>query len=270
MHDPSVNSEMAFSNAEMLKAGRMVGPRLFSTGTILYGADGDFKAPVNSLDDARIALRRTKAWGAFSVKSYNQPRRDQRQQIIAAARELDMLVVPEGGSFFYHNVNQMVDGHTGVEHNLPVAPLYQDVINLWKNTKTHNTPTLIVNYGGLNGEYYWYQNTDVWKKERLLRFTPRHIVDSRSRHVTKAPEEEYENGHILVSRSCKKLQDAGVNINLGAHGQLNGLGAHWELWMLAQGGMSNMQALRCATINGAVYLAWTPKSDRSKPANWPI
>ncbi|MFN4080585.1 MAG: amidohydrolase family protein [Saprospiraceae bacterium] len=254
MHDPSVNSEMAFSNAEMLKSGRMIGPRLFSTGTILYGADGDFKAPINSLDDARAALRRTKAWGAFSVKSYNQPRRDQRQQVIAAARELDMLVVPEGGSFFYHNVNQMVDGHTGVEHNLPVAPLYQDVINLWKNTKTHNTPTLIVNYGGLNGEYYWYQHTDVWKKQRLLRFTPRHIVDSRSRHVTKAPEEEYENGHILVSRSCKKLQDAGVNINLGAHGQLNGLGAHWELWMLAQGGMSNMQALRCATINGAVYL----------------
>jgi len=32
--------------------------------------------------------------GAFSVKSYNQPRRDQRQEIIAAARELQMEVVP--------------------------------------------------------------------------------------------------------------------------------------------------------------------------------
>ncbi len=39
-----------------------------------------------------------KANGAFSVKSYNQPRRDQRQQINQAARELGMLVVEEGGS----------------------------------------------------------------------------------------------------------------------------------------------------------------------------
>ena len=253
-HDPSVHSEMAFSNAEMLRTGRMVGPRTFSTGTILYGADGDFKAPVNSIDDARSALRRTKAWGAFSVKSYNQPRRDQRQQVIAAARELGMLVVPEGGSFFHHNLTQVVDGHTGVEHNLPVAPLYNDVVSLWSKTKAHNTPTLIVNYGGLNGEYQWYQNTEVWKKKPLADLTPRHILSERSRHRTMAPEEEYQNGHILVAQSCKKLQDAGININLGAHGQLNGLGAHWELWMLKQGGMTNLQALRCATLNGAVYL----------------
>jgi imidazolonepropionase-like amidohydrolase len=69
-----------------------------------------------------------------------------------------------------------------------------------------------------------------------------------------APDEAYETGHILTSQSCKKLADAGVNINLGAHGQLQGLGAHWELWMLEQGGMSNMEALRAATINGAEYL----------------
>jgi imidazolonepropionase-like amidohydrolase/Tol biopolymer transport system component len=253
-HDPSVNSEMAFSHAEMIRSGRMVGPRSYSTGTIIYGADGDFKAPINSFEDARSALRRTKAWGAFSIKSYNQPRRDQRQQVIAAARELGMLVVPEGGSFFHHNLSQVVDGHTGVEHNIPIAPLYNDVVSLWSKTGAHNTPTLIVNYGGLNGEYQWYQNSEVWKKKRLLSFTPKHILDERSRHRTMVPEEEYQNGHILVSKSCKKLQDAGVNINLGAHGQLNGLGAHWELWMLQQGGMSNLQALRCATLNGAKYL----------------
>lgn len=253
-HDPSSNSEMIFSQAEMIRAGHMTGPRLYSTGNILYGADGDFKAVINNLDDARSAIRRTKAYGAFSVKSYNQPRREQRQQIMQAARELGIIVVPEGGSFFYHNMSMVADGHTGVEHNIPVAPLYQDVVQFWAKTKTHNTPTLIVNYGGLNGEYYWYQHTNVWEKERLLRFTPQPMIDSRARHRTMAPEEEYINGHILTSKSCKKLQDAGVNINLGAHGQLQGLGAHWELWMLQQGGMSNMQALRSATLNGAIYL----------------
>ncbi len=254
MHDPSANTEMVFANSELIKSGRMVGPRLFSTGTILYGADGDFKAVINSLEDAKSALRRTAAYGAFSVKSYNQPRRNQRQQVMAAARELGIQVVPEGGSFFFHNMTQVVDGHTTVEHNIPVVPLYKDVVKLWAATKTHNTPTLIVNYGSVSGEYYWYQHTNVWEKERLLTFTPRAVIDSRSRHRTMIPEEDYENGHILTSRSLKKLNDAGVGINLGAHGQLQGLGAHWELWMLQQGGMTNMEALRCATINGAVSL----------------
>ena len=253
-HDPSVNSEITFAQSEMVKAGVLTGPRIYSTGTILYGADGDFKAEINSLEDAKSALRRTKAFGAFSVKSYNQPRREQRQQVIEAARQLGIRVVPEGGSFFYHNLSMVADGHTSVEHNIPVAPLYNDVISFWSHTKTSNTPTLIVNYGGLTGEYYWYQNTDVWKKEKLLKFTPRSIIDSRSRHRTMVPQEEYENGHILTSQSCKKLADAGVNINLGAHGQLQGLGVHWELWMLQQGGMTNFQALKSATVNGAELL----------------
>ena len=77
-----------------------------------FGADGDFKSVVNSLDDARSHLRRMKAVGAISVKSYNQPRRDQRQQVLQAARELGMMVVPEGGSTFFTNVNQVIDGHT--------------------------------------------------------------------------------------------------------------------------------------------------------------
>ena len=253
-HDPSVNTEITFAQSEMVKAGEMVGPRIFSTGTILYGADGDFKAVINSLDDARSAIRRTKAYGAFSVKSYNQPRREQRQQIIQAAREQEVMVVPEGGSFFYHNLSMIADGHTGVEHNLPVAPLYNDVIEFWSATESGNTPTLIVNYGGVNGEYYWYQKTKVWEKDRLLSFTPRAIVDSRSRHRMMIPDEEYDNGHILVAKSCKKLNDRGVLINLGSHGQLQGLGAHWELWMFQQGGMSNHQALRAATMNGAKYI----------------
>lgn len=248
MHDPSANSETVFAQSEMIKAGKMVGPRVFSTGTILYGADGDFKAPIETLEDAKSALRRTQSYGAFSVKSYNQPRRDQRQKVIAGARELEMMVVPEGGSFYLHNLSMILDGHTTIEHNIPVAPLYNDMLSLWKESKTAYTPTLIVNYAGMSGEYYWYQKTNVWEKERLLRFTPRSIIDSRSRHRTMIPDEEYEIGHIQTSESCKALADLGIMVNMGAHGQLQGLGAHWETWMLQQGGMSNLQALKSATI----------------------
>ncbi|HYK76339.1 MAG TPA: amidohydrolase family protein [Daejeonella sp.] len=251
-HDPSSNTEMVFSQAEMLKSGRMVGPRVYSTGTILYGADGDFKAVINNLDDARSALRRMKAVGAFSVKSYNQPRREQRQQVIQAARELQMEVVPEGGSTFFHNMTHIADGHTGVEHNIPVLPVYKDVKSFWNESKTGYTPTLIVSYGSQSGENFWYDRTNVWENEHLLSFTPRHIIDARSRRRTTSEFGDY--GHIEVSKAAKQIADGGTKVNLGAHGQIQGIGAHWELWMLAQGGLSPLQAIRSATLNGAEYL----------------
>ncbi len=243
---------MVFSQSEMVKSGRMIGPRIFSTGSILYGADGDFKAVINSLDDARSHLRRMKAVGAFSVKSYNQPRREQRQQIIQAARELKMEVVPEGGSTYFHNLSMIIDGHTGIEHNIPVVPVYKDVKAFWNASKTAYTPTLIVSYGSQSGENFWYDRTNVWEKERLLNFVPRAIIDGRSRRRTTSEFGDY--GHIEVAKAVKQLADGGTKVNLGSHGQLQGLGAHWELWMLAQGGMSALQAIRCATINGAEYL----------------
>lgn len=253
-HDPSANTQAVFALSELQKSGQLVGPRLYSTGHILYGADGDFKAVINNLDDARSSIRRTKAFGALSVKSYNQPRREQRQQVLQAAREEGIFVVPEGGSTFYTNMSMIMDGHTGVEHNIPVAPVYKDVTTLWGNSKTGYTPTLVVNYAGMSGEYYWYQNTNVWENEKLLKYFPRGIIDSRSRHRTMVPQEEYDNGYILTSKTAKALTDVGVKVNLGAHGQLQGLAAHWELWMLHQGGMTNLEAIRAATLNGAQYI----------------
>jgi imidazolonepropionase-like amidohydrolase/Tol biopolymer transport system component len=252
MHDPSSGTEMVFSNSELLRAGRMVGPRLFSTGTILYGAEGGFRAVINNYDEAISHLRRLKAVGAFSVKSYNQPRRDARQQVIAAARELEMMVVPEGGSTYHYNITHVLDGHTGLEHNIPVAPLYNDALTLIAASQSGYTPTLLVNYGGLNSELYWYQESNVWENDRLLRFSPRDMIEARSRRRPMADEDDYQ--YVDVARAAKAMLDRGTKVQLGAHGQLQGLGAHWELWSLQQGGMTNFEALRAATLHGAEYL----------------
>jgi imidazolonepropionase-like amidohydrolase len=190
--------------------------------------------------------------GAFSVKSYNQQRRDARQMIIKAARALEMMVVPEGGSLLYMNQTHVLDGHTGVEHSLPVPRIYKDTVQLFAKSRSGYTPTLIVGYGGLSGEYYWYQHTNVWENEQLLRFTPREVVDARSRRRIMSPDDDFN--HVLIARGAKQITDAGGLVLLGAHGQLQGLGAHWELWMLQQGGMTPMEALRAATIDGARYL----------------
>lgn len=252
VHDPSNDTSELFAHSELAKAGLVVSPRIFGTGAPLYGAASEGMAQIDSLDDALAHLRRLKAAGAWSVKSYNQPRRDQRQQIIEAARELGMLVVPEGGSLYDLDMGMIVDGHTTIEHAPPVARMYEDVIQLWSSSKTAWTPTLIVAFGGAFGENWWYQATDVWKEPILAKYVPRRIIDARSRRAPKLPDEEAN--HINVARESKQLNDLGVPVSIGAHGQREGLGAHWELWSFVQGGMSNHQALKAGTINPAKAL----------------
>jgi imidazolonepropionase-like amidohydrolase/Tol biopolymer transport system component len=252
LHDPSNRTTEIFTQAEMQRAGEVVGPRIFSTGTILYGAKARFSALVEGEADALTHLKRLRADGAISVKSYNQPRRDQRQQILEAARKTGMMVVPEGGSLFQANMSMVVDGHTGIEHALPVAKVYDDVRQFWRQTGVGYTPTLNVAYGGLDGEHYWYARTEVWKHPILSKYVPRTVLEPRAVRRETAPEEDFNV--IQVAKTATELSRAGVKVNIGAHGQREGLGAHWEMWMFGMGGMTSLEALRTATANPAHYL----------------
>ena len=250
VHDPSNDTQGFYAESELVRAGRRLGPRMLSTGTILYGAEGERRAVVNSLDDALEAVRRTAAWGPRSVKSYNQPRRNQRQQVIRACRELGILCMPEGASTLSHNLTMLLDGHTTIEHALPVAPLFEPEMRLFAASGTCYTPTLVVGYGGLWGENFWYAKTKVHENERLMRFVPRTVVEPRSRRRVAAADDEDYN-HFRLAATAAELHRRGVNVEIGAHGQLQGLGAHWETWMFAQGGMTPHEALRCASFGGA-------------------
>jgi Tol biopolymer transport system component/imidazolonepropionase-like amidohydrolase len=253
IHDPSNDTNSIFAAAELQKAGEIVAPRIFSTGTILYGAHvPGATAVIDSYDDALFHVRRLKEVGAISVKSYQQPRREQRQQVIAAGQELGMMVVPEGGAKFQSNMTEVVDGHTGIEHALPLVAVYEDVKQLWSRTAVGYTPTLGVAYGGLSGESYWYDRTDVWKDERLMRHVPRFVIEPASMRRSKAPDEHYN--HVHVAQGAHELRERGVSVQMGAHGQREGLAAHWEMWMMAQGGFTPWQAIRAATVDGARYI----------------
>ncbi len=253
IHDPSNDTTEFFAASEMQKAGKIVAARLFSTGTILYGATiPGYTSHVDSLDDAKFHVERLKAAGAFSVKSYNQPRRNQRQQFIQAARELEMMVVPEGGSLLQHNLTMVVDGHTTLEHSIATAKVYADIKQLWSQSAMAYTPTMGVAYGGISGENYWYDTTNVWEHPRLSQYVPSEFLDPRSMRRPKAPLHHYN--HFNVAKVAKEMQDLGVVVNAGGHGQREGLAMHWEMWMMAQGGMSPLQALRTATISPAKSL----------------
>ena len=253
IHDPSNDTTEIMAAAELQRTGHIVAPRIYSTGTILYGAEGlGYKAIINNYEDAYFHVERLKEAGAISVKSYNQPRRDQRQQVLWAAKNQEMMVVPEGGGKLQQNLTMLVDGHTGLEHSLPIEKGYSDVTQLWKATKFGYTPTFVVSYGGMMGEEYWYDKTEVWKNPRLLRYTPSTVLDKRAIRRPTAPESQYN--HQNVARYAKTLRDNGVSVHIGAHGQREGLAAHWELWIMQQGGFTPWEALRGGTIDGAKHL----------------
>jgi len=253
IHDPSNDSSEIFAASEMQRAGKILAPRIFSTGTILYGAySPSVNATIDSYEDALFHLQRMKDMGGISVKSYNQPRREQRQQVLAAAKSLGIMVVPEGGGKLYQNMSMMADGHTTLEHSLNIATGYDDLTQFWSQTDMAYNPTLVVAYGGLEGERYWYDRTNVWENSRLMRYVPRYIVEPRSIRRVKAPDDHYN--HIKVAQYAKTLRDAGVRVLIGAHGQREGLAAHWEMWMLNQGGFSPWESLRAATYDGAIAM----------------
>lgn len=251
VHDPSHDTESVFAWAERVRAGRALGPRIFSTGTVLYGAKASIHAPVRSLADARRHIERQMAYGAFTVKSYNQPRRDQRQMIVAAARALGAYVVPEGGALFQHNMTMLVDGHRGIEHAIPLARGYRDVVALWSATGVGYTPTLLVAYGGINGEVDWYARSRVFEHPRLRQHVPPDVLTQLRRRPLVEPE---DLNHRRAAAFAAELLAAGVPVQIGAHGQREGLGVHWELRSLAEGGASPADALRAATYGGARYL----------------
>jgi imidazolonepropionase-like amidohydrolase len=165
-----------------------------------------------------------------------------------------MLVVPEGASLFHMDLSMVADGNSSIEHNLPQSMLYDDVLQFWSQTRVAYTPTLVVTYGGLAGETYWYQETDVWKHPILSNFVPPQILRPRSVRRLKAPDSEYH--HARSAATARLLADEGVLVSIGAHGQREGLASHWEIWSFVQGGMSALEALRAATAAPAEALGF--------------
>ncbi|MDP3494182.1 MAG: amidohydrolase family protein [Hyphomonadaceae bacterium] len=253
--DPSNAASEAFVSEEMQRAGLILAPRTFSTGEIVYGARS--RGTLNDIsdyDDALAHVRRLKVQGAAGIKNYNQPRRNQRQQVVAASIAENIQVVAEGASLFAQDIALIADGNTALEHNIPQMELYEDVISFFAQTKVAYTPTLVVTYGGLAGDPYWRSHTDVWRHPILSRHVPPHILQPNNVRRTQAPEEDYVDGRSAAA--AKKLFERGVNVSIGAHGQEEGLGAHWELWSFARGGWSPLQALQAGTIMPARKLGF--------------
>ncbi|HVE77707.1 MAG TPA: amidohydrolase family protein, partial [Gemmatimonadaceae bacterium] len=244
--DPQTATTDVLSYGDLVETGDILGPRIFSTGPGVFWADD-----IKSLDDARDFLRRySEFYNTHTIKQYMVGDRQVRQWVAMACKELGLTPTLEGGLDFKKNLTEAIDGYAGSEHAFPIAPLYKDAVELFARSGTTYTPTLLVLYGGPFAENYWYEQYDVLADAKLRRFTP--LVELQRRGLRRPGwfrKDQYNFPEIAAQAA--KIVAAGGRVGLGGHGQLQGLGVHWELWSMGMGGMPNHDVLRVGTIFGA-------------------
>lgn len=238
--------------SDMLRAGTISGPRFFTTGSPIFGTRSGFRRlmyrPIETLDDAREQLRWNKDHGAIAVKDYAQSIRLRRSLTIAAARELGLNVLSESSSDPQMNFTQLMDGVTGIEHSMGLWPFHDDVVRYWGGTRAGMTPTLLVGYNVAMGEGWYHQASKLWQDPKLTRFiTPEQLMRVRS-PVHLWPE---DMSVLSMGSELRRLYRSGTPLQLGAHGQMFGLDAHWEMDLLSRSGFTPAEVLEIATIRGA-------------------
>ncbi|HEV2386246.1 MAG TPA: amidohydrolase family protein [Candidatus Acidoferrales bacterium] len=248
--DPQSFSNDIFAYHDMVETGQMIGPRLYSTGPGVF-SDNDFK----SLEQTRgVVEKYARYYRTKTLKSYMVGNRQQRQWMVEACKALGIMPTTEGGLDMKLNLTHMIDGFSGNEHSIPIVPLYNDVVQLAAQSGIFYTPTLIVAYGGPWAENYFYETTDVHGDPKLNRFIPHEVLDARAkRRPWFLPQEQV---FPRLAAQDTKILRAGGKIQIGCHGQLQGIGCDWELWAIASGGMTNMEALRVATLDGAEAIGY--------------
>jgi hypothetical protein len=245
--DPQTATTDVLTYQDLVNAGNIMGPRVYSTGPGVFSSED-----IGDLDHARDVLTRySKYYDTKTIKMYGAGNREQRQWIIQAAKEQELMPTTEGALDFKENLTQVIDGYPGHEHSFPIYPLYEDVIDLVAFSRTVYTPTLLVAYGGPWAENYFYAVERPHDEPKLQRFMPHQNLDERTRRRGSGWFMEEE--HVFEEQAVfvKDLFEAGGRAGVGSHGQLQGLGYHWELWAMQAGGISEHDILKVATIQGA-------------------
>ena len=245
--DPQTGTTDVVSYEDLVRAGRILSPRIYSTGPGVFSSEN-----VQDLDHTRNVLRRySDYYDTKTIKMYVAGNREQRQWIIEAARELGLMPTTEGGLDTKANMTLAIDGYPGLEHNMPGFPMYADMVELIAQSKIAYTPTILVTYGGPWAENHFYATEDVLGDEKLARFTPFEEIHAKA--TRRVPGWFHPAVHTmdLVSAFVRDVIRAGGRAGVGSHGQLQGISYHWELWATQSGGMTEHEALRVATILGA-------------------
>lgn len=249
--DPQTATTDVLTYADEVNAGKILGPRIYSTGPGVGFWDYNVKDSAQAED---ILSQYSKYYHTNYIKMYLTGNRQQRQWIIMAARNQQLMPTTEGGLNIKLNITNLLDGYPGHEHAIPVYPLYGDLIKTIAQSKMCVTPTLLVAYGGPFAENYFWETENPYHDAKLQYFMPYDELAGKTRRVKAGwfmPEEQVFPKH---AKTMKSIVEAGGLAGIGSHGEFNGIGYHWEMWAMASGGMKPADVLKTATILGATGL----------------
>ena len=254
--DPQTGTTDVLTYQDLVETGQIIGPRIYSTGPGIFDQD-----QIRDQEHARNMLKRYSSYyDTKTIKMYVAGVRQVRQWIITAAREQQLMPTTEGSLDVKLNLSETLDGYPGLEHSMGITPLGKDVTAFMAWSNRTYTPTLLVNYGGPWGENYFYTHENPYADVKLQTFTAYEELAMKSRRrMASLPnggtmggwfrDEEYVFPQLAADAT--RILRAGGRLGIGSHGQLQGLGYHWELWAMASGGMTPHEALRVATAIGA-------------------
>ncbi|TRM63706.1 hypothetical protein BD626DRAFT_495129 [Schizophyllum amplum] len=253
MHNPSAMTVDVFAQRSRIERGQLIGPRVFSTGMVLFGGGWPgIHHEIVDMRQAREALERIRVEGGpymLAYKNYQLPSRASRQRLLLAAREMGLMCVPEGGANWDWDLTYILDGMTTMEHSLPVSPLYDDVLTMFAASGSGYTPTHIVSYDGIMGEEIIWADEDIPSDPKLRQFIP-HTTLYELTESSARPKYSFELWNMTTDAA--RLAERGVRVHIGAHGeQPMGLNYHSEMWFTRQGGLSNYEVYRAATLDAA-------------------
>ncbi len=248
--DPQTGTNDTFAYQDLIDTGDVLGPRAFSTGPGIFSSN-DFQSYEDTL---AVVTRYKKYYRTNTVKSYTVGNRKQREWVVQACKENQLMPTTEGALDLKLDLTHAIDGFSGNEHALPIVPLYADVVNTFVKSGITYTPTLLVAYGGPWAENYFYETTEVHDDPKMQRFMPHNILDTKSQRRPWFRKEEQVFPKLAASAA--KIEHAGGRVLIGGHGQIQGLQCHWEMWALQSGGLTNMEVLRAATIHGAEAIGY--------------
>jgi len=249
--DPQTATTDVLTYGDMVDAGTMIGPRIYSTGP---GVGYWFYNIKDSAQAESVLSQYSKYYHTKYIKMYLTGNRKQREWIIQAAKNQQLMPTTEGGLDFKLNMTNLLDGYPGHEHALPIYPLYSDVWKAIAQAHMIVTPTLLVSYGGPFAENYFWSREVPYRDPKVQHFFAYEELAGKTRRLGglgagwTMDEEQVFPKH---AKNMKGLVEAGGMVGVGSHGEFQGLGYHWELWALQSGGMRALDALKCATILGA-------------------
>ena len=240
----------AFAYQDLVDAGKSLGPRAYSTGRGVFN-NSDFKSYEATRD---LLARYKKYYRTDTLKAYVTGNRKQRQWVVKASKELEIMPTTEGSLDLKLDLTHVIDGFSGNEHAFPIVPLFADVAELVAQSKITYTPTLLVAYGGPFAENFFFSTTEVYDDPKLRHFIPQHNLYSKTARRPWFREEE----HVFkaLAESAAKIVRRGGRVGIGGHGQLQGLQCHWEMWALQAGGLTELETLRAATLHGAEAIGY--------------